>query len=224
MTSSTTDPHDVDAATGFRPLPKPVGVAGLIGRATAMERANWIAIGRFLARRPHVPPGASGFSYDASSRPTLITILCVSVVEVVAVDLITHRWPWVRFPLLVLGIWGALFMVGLLLAMITRPHAVGPAGIRLRNGGEVDLDLPWEVIRGVSVRRRRIADAPTFGISGPPDALTLHHVVDERTDIEIALEHPVEVTLPQATLTVTRVHLAVDDPTGFADAVRRHIP
>ncbi|WP_114558439.1 hypothetical protein [Desertihabitans aurantiacus] len=211
--------------TGVRPVPSP-GPRGryLLKRATGMEAAGWASIARVLARRPSVPPGATGIRYDASFRGTLVAFLCVSVVEVVAVDLITHDWPWIRFPLLVLGIWGVLFMLGMLLGYVTRPHAVGPAGIRLRNGGEVDLDLPWEVIRSVTPRRRRVPDAPTFCLSGAPEQQTLHHVVEGRTDIEIALERPVTLQLPQGPVTVVRVHLAVDDPRVFADAVRRHIP
>lgn len=195
----------------------------LLRRATRLEGAGWASIGRFLARRPTVPAGATGFRYDATFRPTLIVFLCVSLVEVVAVDLITHRWPWVRFPLLVLGVWGVLFGLGMLLGYLTRPHAVGPAGIRLRNGGEVDLDLPWEVIASVTPRHRRLPGAPTFGLSGPVEDQTLHFAVEERTDIEIALEHAITVDLPEGRVTVTRIHLAVDDPRGFADAVRHHI-
>jgi len=186
----------------------------LLRRATRMEAAGWASIGRVLARRPSVPAGATGFRYDASFRATLITFLFVSGVEVVAVDLVTHRWPWVRFPLLVLGVWGVLFMLGMLLGYVSRPHAVGPAGIRLRSGGEVDLDLPWEVVRSVTPRRRRVPDAPAFCLSGPPEEQTLHHVVEERTDSEIALERPVTFELPEGPVTVTRVHLAVDDPAG----------
>lgn len=188
-----------------------------------MEAAGWVSIARVLTRRPSVPAGATGFRYDASFRGTLIAFLCISAVEVVAVDLVTHRWPWVRFPLLVLGVWGVLFMLGMLLGYVTHPHTVGPAGIRLRSGGDVDLDLPWGVIQSVTPRRRRVPDAPTLCLSGPPDEQTLHHVVEERTNIEIALEHPVTFEVPQGPVTVVRVHLAVDDPRGFADAVRQHI-
>ncbi len=84
--------------------------------------------------------------------------------------------------------------------------------------------MPWEVIESVTLRRRRVPDAPTLCLSGPPDEQTLHHVIDGHTDIEIALEHRVVFDLPQGSVTVVRVELAVDDPRGFADAVRRHIP
>ncbi|MVA75911.1 hypothetical protein GC722_07735 [Auraticoccus sp. F435] len=212
-------------APDVRPIPRTgPRTLHLLRRAVRLEAAGWASIGRALTRRPWVPPGATGFRYDGATRGTLVAFLCVSIVEVVAVDLVVHPWPWVRFPLLVLGIWGSVFMLGMLLGCITRPHAVGPAGIRLRNGGEVDLDLPWEVVHSVTPRRRRVPDAPTLCLSGPPEDQTLHHVVDGRTDMEIRLERPVTLSLPQGTVTVTRIHLAVDDPRGFAEAVRRHIP
>jgi hypothetical protein len=216
MTATTTDQ--------IRPLPVSEGRGRyLLRRATQLEAAGWASIGRFVARRPTVPAGATSFRYDASSRPTLVVFLGVSIVELVAVDLITRPWPWIRYPLLVLGVWGVLFGLGLLLGSVTRPHAVGPAGIRVRNGGEVDLDLPWGAIASVTPRRRRLPGAPGLGLSGPVENQTLHHVVEERTDIEIALEHALAFDLPAGRVSVTHVHLAVDDPRGFADAVRQHI-
>lgn len=212
-------------ATGsVRRLPRPSGLGRLLLRATQLEVAGWKSMGRFLTRRPRVPAGASAFSYDVPFRPILTAFLCVSIVEVVVVDLITQPWPWVRLPLLVLGVWGVLFMLGMLLGYRTRPHAVGPDGIRLRNGGEVDIDLPWEVIYGVTPRRRRLPEAPALCLSGPPEDQILHQVVEERTDIEIVLEHPLTIALPQGPVTVSHIHLAVDQPREFADAVRRHIP
>ena len=59
----------------------------------------------------------------------MIVFIAVSAVELMAVDLIVRRWPSVRIPLLVLSIWGLVWMLGFLFGMLTRPHAVGPEGI-----------------------------------------------------------------------------------------------
>jgi hypothetical protein len=63
-----------------------------------------------------------------------MTFIGVSAVEFVVVDLLVRRWPTVRISLLALGIWGLVWMFGLLFGFLTRPHAVGPAGIRVRSG------------------------------------------------------------------------------------------
>ena len=96
-------------------------------------------------------------------------------VEVVVVDLIVHRWlPAARLPLLVLGLWGVTFMVGLLFGMLVRPHAVGPDGLRIRSGSEVDLPLRWDEIAAVTRRTRRANEKqPKVTVDESGDA-TLH--------------------------------------------------
>ncbi|MFW3171695.1 hypothetical protein [Geodermatophilus sp. CPCC 206100] len=58
--------------------------------------------------------------------PVLLTFIVVSAAEVVVVDVLVQRWPAVRIPLLVVGIWGVIWMCGLLFGMVTRLHADDP--------------------------------------------------------------------------------------------------
>lgn len=196
----------------------------LVRRGAAIEAAGWRSIGRALTFRPRVPHGASGHSYDGPIRTVLIVFLVLSAIEVPIIDLITHPWPAVRFPLLALGIWGVVTMLGMLLSYVTRPHAVGPAGIRVRSGGEVDIDLPWADIASVERRRRSLPEAPTLSLTGSGDTTVLNHAVQDGTDIDIELEQPTRLTLPHGTVTVSTVRISVDDTAAFLDAVRTHIP
>jgi len=100
---------------------------------------------RFVFRRPRVPAGWAGFSYHQPVLSVMI-VTVLSVVELVVVDVVARRWPAVRIPLLVLGIWGVTFALGLLFGMLVRPHAIGPDGIRVRSGSAVDLLLAWDDI------------------------------------------------------------------------------
>lgn len=192
----------------------------LMRRATAMEAAGWRAMGLTIARRPVAPDGTTAHSWDQPLRAVLVTFLVVSALEVVIVDIITARWPWVRFPLLVLGVWGVLFMVGMLLANRTRPHLVGPDGLVVRAGSDLEVVLPWNRIEAVERRRRTVAEAPTAGLVGEPGAEALVLPVQDSTQIDIDLAEPLTVDLPQASITITSVRLAVDDPTAFLSAVR----
>ncbi|MFD6140771.1 hypothetical protein [Promicromonospora sp. NPDC060271] len=193
-------------------------------RAVAMEAAGWRSIGRAVFRRPTVPRGASAHRYDGPIRSVLVVFLVLSAVEIPMVDLLTHRWPAVRFPLLVLGIWGATAMLGMLCGYLTRPHAVGPDGIIVRNGGEVEVVLPWDDVASVARRRRALAGARPTSLTGPDDDRILNLVVQDATDIDIQLERPTAIRLPNGPATVTQVRIAVDDGAAFLDAVRRHIP
>jgi len=52
---------------------------------------------------------------------------------------------------------------------------------------------------------------------------TLHLRIQNETNLEIELERPTDVRLPQGTETISTVSLYADDPKGFFEEVRRHI-
>lgn len=198
-------------------------------RATRILRAAWRAEGgvwlslyRWIFRRPRVPAGASAFSYHGPVVTILAIFIVLSAIEIPIVDLIVHPWPWVRIPLLVLGIWGVTWMVGLLLGYLTRPHAVGPDGIRARIGTEVDVDLPWDVVASVERARDVAEKAPKVRdeAHGPTLALRMQN----ETNVLIVLESPVVVPVRDEPTQIRAVRLWVDDVDGFLAAVRTHIP
>ena len=145
----------------------------LLGRAWAMEIHGYQSIFRFVFRRPRVPAGSVGFTYSAPILSILIVLTVVSAVELVVVDLIVHRWaPGLRVPLLVLGGWGLVWMIGLLLGVLSRPHAVGPDGVRVRFAADTDIADDPRAGGGASDRvlRRRSQGVPGRGSS--PHRLT----------------------------------------------------
>jgi hypothetical protein len=225
MTTDTSTSTDTGNATELNGRERGLARIRRLGRrAVAMEVAGWRSIGRAVFRRPTVPRGASAHRYDGPIRSVLVVFLVLSAVEIPVVDLVTHRWPAVRFPLLVLGIWGATAMLGMLCGYVTRPHAVGPDGIIVRNGAEVEVTLPWDDVASVARRRRALTGARPTSLTGPDDDQILNLVVQDGTDIDIQLEGPTTIRLPDGPATVTRVRVAVDDGAAFLDAVRRHIP
>jgi len=193
-------------------------------RALATEAAGWRSLGRALVRRPRVPGGATAIGYDKPVRTVLVVFAVLSLVEIPIMDLLFRGIPAVRWPMLALGVWGVLTVAGMLCGYVTRPHAVGPAGIRIRHGGEVDVDLPWEVVASVERRRVGLSGAPALSLTGEGEAQVLNQVVQDVADIEIALERPTVLRLPQGDVTVSALRVSADDPAAFLDAVRRHIP
>jgi hypothetical protein len=111
-------------------------------RALLMELRGYQSIYRFAFRRPKVPAGAVGFSYYQPVLAILIVFAALSAVEIVVLDLIVRRWAHIRIPLLILSVWGLIYMLGFLFGMLTRPHAIGPNGIRARYGTEIDVLFP----------------------------------------------------------------------------------
>lgn len=192
----------------------------LARRAVQMEIGSWQSLYRFVLRRPRVPAGASGFTYHRAVLAVHLTITAVSVLELVVVDVLVHRWPAVRIPLLVLGLWGVAWMLGMLAAMVTRPHAVGPEGIRVRYTTDVDVAVPWDAVDAV-VRRTRIREEKAPRLAHGDDVLNLW--MQDRTTVDVDLDRPVHIRLPEGTATVRRISLFADDPAAFLAAVRRHV-
>jgi hypothetical protein len=206
-------------ATGIRPVQR---IASLGRAAWRAELGIWRSLYRWLFRRPRVPRGASGFSYHSPVLTILVIFIALSAVEIPIIDLIVHRWPWVRIPLLALGIWGVTWMVGLLLSFLTRPHAVGPDGIRARYGADVDVDLPWEAVASVEKSRDVTEKAPK--VRDEPHGLTLALRMQNETNVLVTLEKPVRTRLGDTEAEIDAVRLWVDDLDGFMTAVRTHIP
>jgi len=195
-----------------------------VRRALASEAAGWRSLGRTLTGRPRVPAGATPIGYDRPVRTVLVVFAVLSLIEIPIMDLLFRGIPAVRWPMLVLGVWGVLTVAGMLCGYLTRPHAVGPAGIRIRHGGEVDIDLPWALVASVERRRVGLSGAPALSLTGVGDGQVLNQVVQDFADIEITLERPTTLRLPQGAVTVSALRVSADDPAAFLDAVRTHIP
>jgi hypothetical protein len=199
-------------------------VGYLARRAIMMEIRSYQSIYRFLLRRPKVPAGHVGFSYYQPVLAILIVFIAVSAVEVVVVDLIVRRWAYIRIPLLILSVWGLIYMLGLLFGMLTRPHAIGPAGIRARYGPEVDIPLLWDDIESVTPRKHALQDKQPKVTVDADGAATLHLRMQNETNIEALLTGPIEVRLPHGTETISKITLYADDPDAFMEEVRRARP
>lgn len=189
-------------------------------RAWIAELRVYSSIARAISRRPAVAKGATGVGYHRPVMTVLFIFIGLSVVEIPIIDLIVHPWPAVRIPLLILGIWGVTWMIGLLCAMIVRPHTVGPDGIRVRGGLELDVPISWTDIASVAISRR-VDEPKQRRVIGSEYAERMQ----DETNVEIELERPVSIRLPGLTPKggvhhVERIRLWADDPRAFLDAAR----
>jgi hypothetical protein len=86
-------------------------------------------------------PGVRIFPYAKEVSPLLGAFIVVSALELVVVHLVLP-WATVRTVLLVLSIWGLVWMIGFLASMRVFPHLLDEAGLRLRYGTSVDVRVP----------------------------------------------------------------------------------
>ena len=208
-----------DIGTEIRARSRLLRLARLAWRA---EIGVWQSLYRWTFRRPRVPAGATAFAYHAPVMTILMVFIVLSAVEIPIIDLIVHPWPWVRIPLLVAGIWGLTWMIGLALSYLTRPHAVGAAGIRARAGADVDIDLPWEVVASVERSHDVVEKAPKLRDEQHGRTLSLR--MANETNILVVLERPVLARVSDRDVEIDAVRLWADDVDGFLQAVRTHIP
>ena len=192
-------------------------------RLWMMEVWGYLSIYRFVFRRPRVPAGAQAFSYHQMVLPLLLVFIVVSAIELVVVDVLLRRWEVPRIAMLVLGVWGLVWMFGLLFGFLTRPHAVGPDGIRLRSGAELDLPLRWDQVEAVT-RHKRVADGKQPQVSvDEQGSRTLHLHIQNETNVRIRLNRPVTAGLARGPQTVSTIEVWVDQADAFVEAARSGI-
>lgn len=109
-------------------------------------------------------------------------------------------------------------------AMLLRPHSVGPEGVHVRGGLEIDVAVPWDTVASVAIRRR-VDEPKSPRITATEDGTEYAERMQNETNIEIELERPYAVRLPGlwprgGENPVTTVRLWADEPRAFLDAAR----
>ncbi|WP_162903690.1 hypothetical protein [Leucobacter sp. wl10] len=212
--------------TPTQPITRRARILSLIRRAVSMEKIIYANIARAVSRRPAVPIGGKGFRFHTPVLTILWIFIILSAVELVVVDLIVHRWPIPRVIFLVIGIWGLVWMFGLLCGYYMRPHTVGPFGVEIRNGLDLDVPISWDDVHSVAIKKHTYDSKDRIIADGDKEILVVP--ILSETNIEIVLERPTCATLPGlhpkgGQHNVSVIRLWADDPRSFLDEVRNHI-
>ncbi len=206
----------------------------LLSRAVRVELRIYESLWRVVVRRPKISPGALGFRYHRPVLTVVIIFIVLSAVEIPILDLIVHRWTPVRIGVLIIGTWGLTWMVGMLCAFLSRPHTVGSDGIRVGEGLELDVPVPWSDFASIRVRTVA-AESIEPTSTEKPGRVFVHEGrrvcavwVGGETNLEIELERPTEVRLPGlppkgGAHEVELLRFWADDPEAVLDAVRRQL-
>jgi hypothetical protein len=114
-------------------------------------------------------------------------------------------------------------MFGMLFGFLTRPHAVGPDGLRLRAGVEVDVPIGWDQVASVQ-RHKRVSQSkqPQVTLDEHGDR-TLHLHIQNSTNVRVSLRQPVTVRVPRGPVTVRSIDLWADEPDALVQAAGAHL-
>jgi len=182
------------------------------------EAAMWRGLFRWITRRPlRLAPGDAAFGHAGPVKPIFAAFVVLSALEIPIFDLVISRlvpWPAVRFAVLAAGAYGLVWMLGLLGALLTNPHVVGGAGIRLRNGTSIDVTIPWDAIASVGHRYRSLPSSK--GIQVEDSVLNLG--TGGQTSVDVTLREP--LTLPVHKDPVREVRFYADDPKALVARAR----
>lgn len=189
-------------------------------RLLKLELALYVALGRWVLRRPQVPAGKRAWGYSRDVTPVMWLWIFASALEVPLFHVITP-WPPVRLFLLAVSVWGLMWMLGMLASLKVYPHLTDESGVRIRNGKLADLWIPWD---RVAAAHRVDRDLPSSIRTHQPveteRGTDLQVGVSGRANVHLELVGPTEVTTPKGPITVVAVTLLVDDPGDFVRAVR----
>ncbi|GHF47023.1 hypothetical protein GCM10010218_30390 [Streptomyces mashuensis] len=195
---------------------------GLLRAWGTYERRAWTSLGLWLARRRDgVNTGAGAgagagvreLGYAKAQASTMYGLLFVCVVETVGLAFFTAGYPAVHWPMLAVDVYTVLLVLGAHASAVTRPHTVGPDGLRLRQGASLDIRIPAGLIRTV---RRELRSR-----GGEPGDGELDLAVAAQTTVTVELSEP--VTVVRLTGREQRVHTLrwhADDPAAAVAAVK----
>ena len=195
----------------------------LAWKALRLEITLYRALGRWLVRRPEVPAGTVPIGYSRLVAPMLWLWIFGSAVEVVVLDVVLSQW-WtsLRIPLLVVGVWGLVWMLGMLAAYRVRPHLLGEETLQVRDGIHARVDVPLDRIASVRTVDHELPGLlKSVHVEGEDDGATLLVGVGSRTNLELVLTGPTMLETPHGPSTVARVGLWVDEPREVAEVLRR---
>jgi hypothetical protein len=187
----------------------------------AYESAMWRGLFRWITRRPlTLAPGDVAFGNAGPVKPIFAVFIVLSAVEIPILDLIIRHlvpWPAVRYIALAAGVYGLVWMIGLLGALLTSPHVAGEAGIRVRNGTSVDVTIPWEAVASVSHRYRSLPSSRAVQLED--GVLSLG--TGGQTSVNVTLREP--LTLPVHKDPAREIRFYADDPKALVALAKRAV-
>jgi hypothetical protein len=197
-------------------------VRALAVRALRFEVGIWLSLYRWIARRPRVQPGAAGFGYSKAVEPIIWVFIVVSAIEVIVVHLLLP-WPAARAILLVIGVWGLSWMVGMLASVKVNVHEISRNGVRARYGSNVDVAIPWSAVATVRQHRQDLPSSRTVQLSDSSEGTVLRIGVSSQTNVRVALREPVTVRLPKGEQQIAELRCYADDASAFVSSARAHL-
>lgn len=197
-----------------------IGVLITQTRRLAAHEGRWMAsLGLWVARRSHgVGDGDIAVGYARAQAPTAYGLVFVFVIETVGVSFMLAPYPVAHLVMLLVDLYTVFLVLGLHAAAVTRPHVVGPGGLRVRRGTRLDLRIPLKLIASARHDLR-------FPDANKSDDGVLDVAVASQTSITVELAQPVTaVSLWGRRTEVRTIRCHADEPQTAVAAIKKLLP
>jgi hypothetical protein len=194
----------------------------LARHAVVFELNIYKSLLRWLLRRPSIPAGFEPVGYAQLATPMMGLWIFGSALELPLVHVLVP-WYGLRISLLVIGVWGLLWMLGALAGLRCYPHLLGHDTLRIRNGATHDIAIPWQAIAQVTTQDRSLPSSMWVLQPQQTDQGThLNVAVSGRVNVHLTLRHQLRLRTKKGDMPVTGISLWVDEPRAVATRIRRH--
>lgn len=203
---------------------RPARLWALLKHAVVFEVRLYRSLLRWIARRPdRGGPEDEVVGYARTVTPVMWLWIFASAAELPLVHVLVP-WDGVRVALLILGIWGLVWMVGLLASFHVYPHLVQADGVFVRNGVNHRIRLPWSAIADVRTERRDV-ESSVWALQPREDdgSGTLQVVVSGQVNVHLRLREPTVVDTARGPRELVELSFFADEPRDAVAAVRRRL-
>ena len=195
-------------------------------RLAVSEPRLFVSLFRWAFRRSRPADDEFGYHKRSALRAIMPLLVVSAPMELVVVHLLAQAfspWGWVRWALLALGVYSIFWLLGFYASLVTLPHRLEEAGLRLRYGAFAEGFVPYEEIEDVT-RIDRKAPKRGDGLSHASEEDALYLVVGVKTSITLRLRTPRSVrSFLKESAPARLVHLAADEPDRLARELRRRV-
>jgi hypothetical protein len=112
------------------------------------EIGGLMSIVLLVRGRKDLPADATVIRYGATHKTFLIVMMVLGPVEIALAELLVP-WAWLRIVLMVLAVYGVVWLFGFYAGVHTRPHYIDAERLVVRSGHLAAVSVPVAAIRAV---------------------------------------------------------------------------
>lgn len=192
-----------------------------VARFVALEPRIWFCLFRWVFRRRSPDACTFGYSKGSSVGVFVIAVLFSAPVETLLFELLIP-WHWLKVLFLILDIYSLIWLLGFAASLAVLPHRMTVRGIHIYYGIGAHGFLPYATI--ASVRRQRLMVSGRDGCHVDAERQTASISVGGVTTVTLHVRQPVTLRrIFDSTPPIATLHLAVDEPERFVNALERHL-